>query len=71
MDAHELRTPVASLKNLIVTSHKAVTSGRAELSAELYSLSVREVDYFERLVEDLLILAGVSERRCPLPRAFA
>jgi signal transduction histidine kinase len=59
--AHDLRTPVASLKNLLATVDKKGDSMDKELRAELMALSRKEVEYFERLVEDLLVLARVSE----------
>lgn len=59
--AHDLRTPIASLKNLIATVQKRLAQQEDELSNELLFLSNREIEYFERLVEDLLVLAQVSE----------
>jgi signal transduction histidine kinase len=59
--AHDLRTPVASLKNLLETflqHHQGITGEKRE---EILSLSLKEVDYFARLVEDVLFLAQVSE----------
>ena len=61
--AHDLRTPVASLKNLLETLQTRESSLDPKVKTELISLSVKEVDYFERLMEDLLILAQVSEPR--------
>jgi signal transduction histidine kinase len=61
--AHDLRTPVASLKNLLETIHTKQESIKPEVQTELMTLALKEVDYFERLVEDLLILAQVSEPR--------
>lgn len=61
--AHDLRTPVASLKNLLETLQTREGSLEAHVKTELISLSVKEIDYFERLIEDLLILAQVSEPR--------
>ena len=58
---HDLRTPIASMKNLLVTVEKKTASEDQPLRVELLSLAQREVDYFERLVEDLLTLAQVSE----------
>jgi signal transduction histidine kinase len=60
---HDLRTPVASLKNLLVTVEKKSATEDQPLRLELLSLAQREVEYFERLVEDLLTLAQVSEPR--------
>jgi signal transduction histidine kinase len=67
--AHDLRTPVASLKNLLETLEtyqlrEAQKSGEKNpVGLELVTLAVTEVEYFERLVEDLLVLAQVSEPR--------
>ncbi len=61
--AHDLRTPVASLKNLQETlfgNSPNLTSSQKE---QLQSLSMKEVNYFERLVEDLLFLSGVNDPR--------
>src|SRR5262249_2643324 len=63
---HDLRTPIASLKNLLATIEKKRQSRQdndAEIISEMLSLSQREVDYLEKLVEDLLFLAQVSEPR--------
>ncbi len=56
---HDLRTPIASLKNLLSTLQKPALA--ADAHAELLALAQRETEYFERLVEDLLVLAQVSE----------
>jgi len=59
--AHDLRTPIASLKSIIETfdsSHDKLTS---EVKQELSSLALKEIEYFGRLVEDLLFLAQVKE----------
>jgi signal transduction histidine kinase len=60
--AHDLRTPVASLRSLLETLHSK-TGMEVKLREELLSLALKETDYFERLIEDLLILAQVSEPR--------
>ena len=59
--AHDLRTPVASLTNLLVTIKKKNETSEKEIRDELISISLKEVEYLERLVEDLLVLAQVSE----------
>ncbi len=61
--AHDLRTPVASLKNLTETVHIKGDSLSPQLRGELIALSLKEINYFEQLVEDLLVLAQVSEPR--------
>ena len=61
--AHDLRTPVASMKNLLETLQSREETLTPQVKSELVSLSVKEVDYFGRLIEDLLILAQVSEPR--------
>ncbi len=61
--AHDLRTPVASLKNLLETQVTRKDQLTESVRSELMDLSLREVEYFERLVEDLLFLARVSEPR--------
>jgi signal transduction histidine kinase len=61
--AHDLRTPIASLQSLLETlSHKGSTLS-PELHTELTDLSLREIDYFARLVEDLLFVARAGEPR--------
>jgi hypothetical protein len=59
--AHDLRTPVASLKNLLEMLQLKRQSLSPEIQNEFLALSLKEVEYFERLVEDLLLLAKVSE----------
>ena len=59
--AHDLRTPVASMKNLLETLHLHRESMPVASQREILSLSLKEVDYFARLVEDLLFLAQVTE----------
>ncbi len=66
--AHDLRTPVASLKNLLETMSFRAGEISSETREELLSLSVREVEYFERLVEDLLLLAQVTEPKYRVER---
>ncbi|MDR3606786.1 MAG: ATP-binding protein [Oligoflexia bacterium] len=59
--AHDLRTPIASLKNLLATIGKKTQEADQKIREELLFLSRKEVEYFERLVEDLLMLAQMSE----------
>jgi signal transduction histidine kinase len=63
---HDLRTPVASMRNLLETifSRVEMSGGIRELS----ELAVKENDYIARLVEDLLLLAQVTEPKYK-PRA--
>lgn len=59
--AHDLRTPLASLRNLIDTLHSSIDRIDHGTRSELLTLSSKEIDYFERLVEDLLFLAQLTE----------
>jgi signal transduction histidine kinase len=61
--AHDLRTPVASLKSLLENLEVDDEPMEPALHSELTTLALKEIDYFERLVEDLLVLAQVSEPR--------
>jgi len=58
---HDLRTPVASLKSLLETLALKREALKPELQSELILLSLTEAEYFERLIEDLLFLAQVTE----------
>lgn len=59
--AHDLRTPLASLRNLVETLQSRIEKIDVGTRDELLSLSLKEIDYFERLVEDLLFLAELKE----------
>jgi signal transduction histidine kinase len=59
--AHDLRTPVASLRNLVEIVQKKDAKLDGPLRAELLDLAAKEIDYFGRLVEDLLVLAQIDE----------
>lgn len=61
--AHDLRTPVASLRTLIETLSLQRAKLPAETQEEILRLAQAEVGYFEKLVEDLLFLARVGEPR--------
>lgn len=59
--AHDLRTPIASLRTAIEgldDRHGAVSRA---VMAEFTQMAVRETEYLERLVEDLLFLAVMFE----------
>lgn len=58
---HDLRTPVASLRNLIETLRFEDTRLQPTAKAELMDLAYQETEYLTRLVEDLLFLALVLE----------
>lgn len=61
--AHDLRTPVASLKNL---QEMLLDKGHLldeEKKRHAQFLAIKEVQYFEHLVEDLLFLSGVNDPR--------
>jgi signal transduction histidine kinase len=62
--AHDLRTPVSSLKMMLETvstkwDDKDLKT--EEIKNKFIDLSLQEVNYFARLVEDLLFLGRVSE----------
>lgn len=59
--AHDLRTPIASLKTLLETLETNDTKLDAKTKSELLSLSNKEISYFARLVEDLLVLSQVDD----------
>jgi len=60
--AHDLRTPVSSLKSMLETlSSQGDRPIPEDVRKELTHLSIKEVDYFEHLVEDLLFLALAGE----------
>jgi signal transduction histidine kinase len=59
--AHDLRTPVASLKQFQeILLHKGHLLDD-EKRQQTQLLALKEIHYFERLVEDLLFLSGVND----------
>lgn len=61
--AHDLRTPVASLRTLLETVTVQKDKLSSETQDEILRLAQSEVLYFQHLVEDLLFLARVGEPR--------
>lgn len=61
--AHDLRTPVASMKSLQETLFQNGHLLGQENKEQFQNLAMKEVSYFERLVEDLLFLSGVNDPR--------
>ncbi len=59
--AHDLRTPIASLKTLLETLETNNEKLDSKTKSELLSLSNKEINYFARLVEDLLVLSQVDD----------
>ncbi|RYZ64547.1 MAG: HAMP domain-containing histidine kinase, partial [Proteobacteria bacterium] len=59
--AHDLRTPVASLKSLIETVSMRADQLPKEKLRDLLELAMKEAEYFEGLVDDLLFLGRVGE----------
>ncbi|MBX7232216.1 MAG: HAMP domain-containing histidine kinase [Bdellovibrionales bacterium] len=66
--AHDLRTPIASLKNLNETLDYKRDTLKPEIQQELFGLARKEINYFEKLVEDLLFLAQIQEPLYPSQR---
>lgn len=61
--AHDLRTPVASMKNMIETNlHFDEKLSQTDRTTNL-SLTLKEIHYFERLVNDLLFLSRVHDSK--------
>ena len=61
--AHDLRTPLASMKSLIETLSDNGDKISVEEQKKLFSVVLSEVEYFHRLVDDLLFLSGVHDLR--------
>lgn len=59
--AHDLRTPLASLKSLQENLYYHYQKMDDQKRKETIELAQKEVDYFQYLVEDLLFLSGVHD----------
>lgn len=59
--AHDLRTPLTSLRTFLETLQTAGTRLQESQRQEILDLSFSEVEYFGKLVEDLLFLAQITE----------
>lgn len=59
--AHDLRTPVASMKSLLEGLLYQGERMTKEMREDNLQLSLKEVEYFHHLVEDLLFLSGVHD----------
>jgi signal transduction histidine kinase len=59
--AHDLRTPVASMKSMLESLLYQGERMNKEMREESLQMSLKEVDYFHHLVEDLLFLSGVHD----------
>lgn len=59
--AHDLRTPVSSLRNVVETIRYDEDKLDRETKQELKEVALHETEYLSRLVEDLLFLALVLE----------
>lgn len=59
--AHDLRTPVASLKSLITTVSGPNQELATETKKEIFDLCIAEINYFQQLIEDLLFLSQMNE----------
>ena len=59
--AHDLRTPVSSLRNVVETIRYDEDKLDKETKEELKEVALHETEYLSRLVEDLLFLALVLE----------
>lgn len=59
--AHDLRTPVAALRSFVETLEFRASSLTTEHRGQLTAFSLKEINYLEHLVEDLLFLAQVTE----------
>lgn len=59
--AHDLRTPIASLHTVIEGLHDSAESMSTKDRQEYTEMALKETEYLERLVEDLLFLGLVIE----------
>lgn len=59
--AHDLRTPITSIKSLVDTLNSNYNRLEPQVRSEMFELVTKEIDYFGQLVEDLLLLSQVSE----------
>jgi K+-sensing histidine kinase KdpD len=59
--AHDLRTPLASMKSLLESLLYQNDKMTKEQREENLILTIKEVEYFQHLVEDLLFLSGVHD----------
>ncbi len=61
--AHDLRTPLASMKSFLETLSENGDKISDEERKKVFSVVLSEVEYFHRLVDDLLFLSGVHDLR--------
>ncbi len=61
--AHDLRTPVASLKSMTEIIYNKWESLTPKKREEIYGLIMGETVYFEKLLDDLLFMSGLDEPR--------
>lgn len=61
--AHDLRTPLASMKSFLETLSENGEKISEEERKKVFSVVLSEVEYFHRLVDDLLFLSGVHDLR--------
>lgn len=59
--AHDLRTPIASMKSLLEVNQIHDLKLSSEDRIQNIKLALRENEYFHHLVEDLLFLSGVND----------
>ncbi|WP_415062247.1 histidine kinase dimerization/phospho-acceptor domain-containing protein [Bdellovibrio sp.] len=64
--AHDLRTPLTSLRTFLETLQTSSQKLTEEKRQEVLSLCFSEVEYFGKLVEDLLFLAQITEPKYSL-----